>query len=169
MATKGPITFSLEGDREFLKFLDKFPKEMRKPSIATGALKAAAKPMVSAIRAGAPVKTGRLKKSIGTSVSKRKSGPIGQHVVAVGPITSKTKRGFPGIFIERGTKDRKTGRRGFLKLRKGRNTGRVQAKPFVEPAFNSTVGLVKTRLAGEIKKRLEKEAARVAAQVGSNR
>lgn len=163
------VTFDITGDKQFGRFLDRFPKDIARKSDATGAMKKAAKLMVRAIRSAAPRKTGALKKSIGTVVSKRKSGPLGAIAVVVGPRVSKTLRGFTGLFLEHGTAERFTKRRGFLRLRKGKSTGRIRAKPFVGPSFSATVGQYQKILPIELTNRIIIRAKKVASEVGSNR
>ena len=157
------VTIELKNFKSLEKFFDRYPPEVTTRAVAQRAMKKAAKPLVNRIRANAPIGlTGSLKKSIGTTVSKRRSGPIGQNVVAVGPRRSKTLRGFTGTFIESGTDER-------TQKKTGKGVGRIQSRPFVEPAFNSTVGIVQKNLGRELAIAVVKEARKQANRLGTNR
>ena len=97
-------------------------------------------PLVSKAHLLAPVgKTGNLAESIGVErVGIKRGGEIGS--VAVGPRRRGGFKGFHGHLIEYG----KTNRDG----------SKTQAKPFMEPALNSTKSQVEGSIANNLSRRL---------------
>jgi hypothetical protein len=85
----------------------------------------AAKPLVAAAKAGAPVRTGQLMRSFGTIEMPK------EIAILVGAKKSGTYRGWHGHLIENGTKER------FRRTKKGAKTGSVTGTHFFENAFNT--------------------------------
>ncbi len=102
--------------------------------------------------AGSKYQPGMLKKSVGTKVyfSKNSRGGIKprQWVAKVGLMRSKKKRGFYGIMVDEGTKERFVGAgkntskaaKSAYKAGKLRSVGSVAPRPFAAQAERATLG-----------------------------
>lgn len=121
------VTLSLTGIAEIDAVLKGLPHEFSH-KVFQAAHAEAAKPMVAKIHLLSPVgKTGKLADSAGTiKVPFSRAGSLGE--VHVGPRRGRFG-GAHGHLIEFGTAPRNF---------RGANRGSIQAKPFVEPAFNDT-------------------------------
>ena len=82
---------SVEGLADAKAALDALTKDLRL-KVVRGALRAAARPIVAAARANAPVRTGLVKKRIGTMASKIKRGQNGDIGVYIRPRATKLAR-----------------------------------------------------------------------------
>jgi len=92
--------------------------------IFTAGFKKAAKPLLDAMKANVPVKTGSLRKSLGSAME---SGTIS---ILVGARTFGAHKGYHGHLVEHGTNNR------FRK--NGGATGKVQGTHFVDKSFYDT-------------------------------
>jgi len=81
----------VEGLKDAKAALDALTKDIRR-KVVRGALRDAARPFVQAARANAPVRTGLLRKRIGTFTSKIKRGQNGEVGVYVKPRASNAAR-----------------------------------------------------------------------------
>ncbi len=86
----------------------------------------AARPLIAAARAGAPQRTGKLRKSIGSVEVPN------EIAILVGAKLSGTYKGWHAHFIENGTAER------FRRKKGGAPTGKVTATHFFENAYNAT-------------------------------
>jgi HK97 gp10 family phage protein len=86
----------------------------------------AAKPLIAAARAGAPRRTGKLIKSIGSVEVPN------EIAILVGAKLSGMYKGWHAHFIENGTVER------FRRKKGGAPTGKVTATHFFENAYNAT-------------------------------
>lgn len=136
----------IQGMREALKLLDEFPLKLAKNTLR-GALRAAAKPIVTAARAAVPVLkvpdgrriAGALKKSI-RAMSTRIQGTLVQGGVAAGSTKARgLGDAFYAHFIEKGTV-------------------KMAARPFLRPAGDTQAGAAGDALVDYVKQRYEKEA-----------
>lgn len=111
----------------------------------------AAQPLVLYSKALAPRRnTGNLKESIGiTKTALGKADSLGE--ILVGPRRGRYK-GNVGPIIERGTVARTL--KGNGQYRAGTNRGAVTAHPFMEPAFDNTIDVVKQNSAEAIGRKL---------------
>lgn len=123
---------------DLLKALKKFPDNIQK-NVMTGAVRAAAKPIVSAARANVPVDSGNLKKSIGTV--KRKSRDKTKIRFSVTPRKGGKYDGWYGHMLEFGT-------------------SKMAAQPFMRPAFENqddqSIEEAKKYIAKKIDQEIEK-------------
>lgn len=103
-------------------------------------------PLVEQEKRLAPVGlTGNLVESIGVVKAVASSlGSRGLGAVSAGPRRRSPYKGFAGHLVEYGTRTRHN--------RKGANRGRMPAKPFAEPAWQSTKGEVESKVNDEIGK-----------------
>jgi HK97 gp10 family phage protein len=86
----------------------------------------AARPLIAVARAGAPQRTGKLRKSIGSVEVPN------EIAILVGAKLSGTYKGWHAHFIENGTAER------FRRKKGGAPTGKVTATHFFENAYNAT-------------------------------
>lgn len=134
------------GDKELESFLKGLPAKFSHRLLQTAHANAA-KPLVQAEKLLAPKREGDLRESIGIKkTSIKKANAVGE--IKVGALYRKGGR--TAHLIEYGTKQRRL--KGKGQYRKGTNRGLVQAKPFVEPAFNRTKDLVRGSIVEELKK-----------------
>lgn len=82
---------ALEGLADAKAAIEALTKDLRR-RVVRGALRDAAKPIVKAARANAPVKTGLVQKRIGVSASKIKNGRNGELGVYIRPRATKLAR-----------------------------------------------------------------------------
>jgi HK97 gp10 family phage protein len=145
--TDGALTIT--GGRGIAQTLAKLPKRTTERKVARAALKAATKPTVRAMRRGAPVDEGDLKKDINSRTVTKSRHPI--HI-AVGT----SPKAPHGHLIELGTDERFT--------ESGARRGKVAPKPFASRAFDETKNKVVANLGRETSKRLSREALKLARQ-----
>jgi len=142
-------TVSITGFKEIDSVLKKLPLEVTHQVLGQAHL-AAAKPLIEKEKLLAPEgPTGNLIDSIGgVKASFKRATEVG--LVTVGPLGRK---GAAGHLVEFGTKKRRT--------RKGANRGIMPKKPFAQPAFDQTKGLVESNIANALAqsmaKRMRKE------------
>ena len=86
----------------------------------------ASRPLIAAARAGAPQRTGKLRKSMGSVEVP------GEIAILVGAKLSGAHKGWHAHFIENGTAER------FRRKKGGAPTGRMTATHFFENAYNAT-------------------------------
>lgn len=112
--------------------------------VLTAAHTRALVPLVNREHLLAPVgKTGNLADSIGVVKSKTSaSRNTGLGAVSAGPRRQRPYKGFAGHLVEYGTNERST--------KKGASRGRMPAKPFAEPAWESTKAEVEANVNREI-------------------
>lgn len=136
----GAITFTYSGIKEIDQILTNIPIALSHTIVGQAAYKAA-QPLVAKIKGLAPEgPTGNLVDSIGAvKMALRSARQVGE--VRVGPRVNKPFRGFHGHLNERGTVKRDQGYP---------NRGRMTAKPFVEPAWNATQGLVEGSMQADL-------------------
>lgn len=137
---------SVTGLKEIDDVIKNLPKAVQH-SVLQSAHAAAAKPLVSAMKLTAPEgPTGNLVDSIGiVKGNVKRANEIGE--IKVGP---RRPKGSHGVLVEYGTKRRKL--RGKGKYKAGTDRGLMPAKPFVEPAFVRTKGIVEKGIAENIGK-----------------
>ncbi len=132
------ISADVTGTDALLKALKQFPENIQK-NVMTGAVRAAAKPIIDDARANVPVDSGNLKKSIG--VVKRKSDDKTKIHFSVTPRKGGKNDGFYGHMIEFGT-------------------SKMAAQPFMRPAFEKqdqqSIEAAKKYMAKRIDKEIEK-------------
>lgn len=83
--------FTVHGIADAKRALDELTKDLRR-RVIRGALLAAAKPIVQAAKANAPVKTGLVRRSIGAFTSKIKNGRNGEYGVYIKPRAGRVAR-----------------------------------------------------------------------------
>lgn len=95
----------------------------------------AAKPLTSKAKSNAPRRSGRLEKSIGPIYLKN------EIAVVVGARRGGANKGYHGMLVERGTRER---------IRKnGASTGRMKGQFWFEKAYNSTSGIMDDEISQE--------------------
>lgn len=128
------VKISLSGNVELDRVFKGLPKVLQS-NILTNAHVAAAKPLVTSIKALVPVgQTGNLKRSIGIERLGKLGGDSG--AIQVGPRRKGGFRGYHGHLIEYG----KTNRDGR----------RSRAYPFMEMSFNARKGEVEKNIAFQV-------------------
>ena len=138
---------TVTGVNEIDKFLKGLPAKYSHRIVQAANAKAA-KPLINAEKLLAPKSEGDLRDSIGVKkASIKRANAIGE--IKVGPLYRKGGR--TAHFFEFGTKQRQTKGKGKV-YRAGANRGRITPKPFVEPAFNRTKGVVQDSIVGELRK-----------------
>ena len=123
--------------KQLLKALKKLPINIQK-NVMVGSTRAGAKVVSDEAKRLVPIKSGRLKKSIG--ITKRKSR-VGEVRFSVSPRKGGKNNAFYGRFIEFGT-------------------SKMQAKPFLRPALEKSVDETLKASKDYIAKRLPKEVAK---------
>lgn len=138
----------LEGDDKLLRIFKEMPDIFTQRKLLA-VHKRAAQPLVYRMHRLAPVGlTGNLADSIGIETPSR--GDLGE--IRVGARRKGGFKGFAGHLIEFGTRLRMT--------KKGAIRGKLKPAPFVEPAFEQTIGQVEQNIvkeeAAEVKKFLKR-------------
>ena len=157
----------LDGLRDAKAAIESLTKQMRK-KVVRAALKAAAKPIIRAAKANAPVKTGLVRKRIGSFASKIKRGQNGEIGIYIKPRTSararkskdKSQDPFYYRFQEMGyhaTGRKKVGggRRYRSARLAARGTRKIPGKAFIGRAFESQRSAALTAFTAEIKKHID--------------
>lgn len=139
------VKISWTGVKEIDKALQMMPKELNHATLGSAHL-AAGKPVIEKAKLLAPEgPEGNLVDSIGGIKTPMKhAGSVGE--VSIGPRRTRTYRGHHGHLVEFGTRPRKN--------KKGANRGVMPAKPFMEPAFQSTKAKVIENIRVEIGKKV---------------
>jgi HK97 gp10 family phage protein len=138
----------MEGFADIEKILDALPKALG-PKVVQDSIRDGVKPLIKQAKANAPrrpgSKGGSLKKSIGVI----KGGKTQEGTVVVGPRRGKGKTtdGWHAHLVEYGVSPRivKKPTKGHYK--KGTVLGAMPAKPFMRPAWDTTNGLVRQKIA----------------------
>ena len=168
------MSFQVKGIAELEKALSEIGSRAGKKALL-GALRDAAKPVRSQMRAAAPNKSGKLKKAIKTKAVAGKGATNNVATVMIGTFKEgKQSPGFYARFFEYGTKAHDipspTTGRGKNKRKNqavvafgGKVFGRVRhpgqkAKPFMAPAFERTHKQATEILAKRLKQRIILEA-----------
>lgn len=135
----------LTGVKEIDQVLKGLPKQVNHKIIQSANVQAV-KPLVEKAKLTAPEgPTGNLVDSIGAvKLPARRATSLGE--VHVGPRRGGKNKGHHGHLIEYGTSIRRN--------KKGANRGRIKADPFMEPSWDSTKGLVQSRVNDELGKSL---------------
>ncbi|NOX15963.1 MAG: hypothetical protein GXP61_08065 [Epsilonproteobacteria bacterium] len=154
----------ITGMDEILRKLDKLPQKIKK-SVLSGAVRAAAKPIIKEARALAPENLGILKMSI--DVVKRKSENPNIIHYSIAPLNKKG--GFYGGFIEFGTYaklDHSLVRKS--KGKRGKRREEIVAKgfgithhPFMRPAFEKKAHETIDYAREYMRKRIDRELAKL--------
>ena len=150
------MTVTLTNDRELIKMLDSLPKAFESKIVRT-MIREAVKPLVSAVKASAPVsdkahmskygiiQPGNLARSIGI-INMRKSRYV---TLLVGPrmkgAFGKAKSGWYGFFTEFGTKF-------------------ITAKEWMQPQFDKLKDTVKLKFERDAVRIFERQVARYTKQ-----
>lgn len=157
----------LDGLADAKAAIESLTKEMRR-KVVRAALKAAGKPIIRAAKANAPVKTGLVRKSIGSFASKFKRGQNGEIGIYIKPRTSararkskdKSQDPFYYRFQEMGY--HATGRKRVGGGRRNRparlaasGARMIPGKAFLGRAFESQRGAALAAFTAEIKKYID--------------
>lgn len=139
------ISADVVGEKELMRKFGELDRRIQSRSLGR-ALKAGGKPVQQAARATAPVDTGAMKRSITLRRAKRqKRGVVAYTVFAKGSKIAKisgTTRvkgkssGYYPAYLEYGTK-------------------RMQKRPWLGPAFDSRISVVKSEIARVLKEEIE--------------
>lgn len=168
------MSFEVKGMAQLEKALSEMGARAGK-KVLLGALRDAAKPVRSQMRAAAPRKSGTLRKAIKTKAIAGKGSTNNVATVMIGTFKEgKQSPGFYAKFLEYGTKAHDipspTAGRGKNKTKNkavvafgGKIFGRVRhpgikAKPFIAPAFERTHKQATEILAKRLKQRIILEA-----------
>jgi len=155
---------NVTGMEEILKKLKVLPGKVQK-NVLNGAIRASSKPIIKEARRLVPTDSGTLKKSIG--VVKRRSKNKNIIKFSIAPLSKKD--GFYGRFIEFGTyakldhplKKERTGKLGERRAKIVKKGQGIAPHPFMRPAFEkegeSTINSAKEYM----KKRIDKEIAKL--------
>lgn len=151
--------FEIKGVAEAIQVLNQFPGAVQKKMIRP-ALKAAARPIVTAAKNNAPSRTGALKNQIEAFFVRSKGNS--EISIAVAPRFSKYRNGksnyYYGVFIHEGTKERKPKNAKVLVSQYGtvygRHTKGLTANPFLRKAWQSAGDGVETNFINELVSRI---------------
>ena len=135
MADRG--NFRVEGAREMEKVLKLLPDRVAEKALA-GAVLASANVIKREMKARAPVDTGGLKKSI---IAKRDKTTRSSVTYLVGPST----KGFFGMFTEFGTRF-------------------IPARPWMRPAFDTSIRPAIDKMGERLGKNIQREARKLAGE-----
>lgn len=159
------VNVKVEGYKEAYAIMEQLSVQMQKTILKT-ALRKSAKPMLDAAKAKVPVSSGELKKKLKT-VGFKKVNSKTEVAVAIKHVFGKNnKKGtvneFYGKFVHEGTKDRKAQKNKMLafKSKSGelifrRSVKGLQAKPYIEEAYNQEVSRVEKEFGNELQKSVE--------------
>jgi hypothetical protein len=145
------VNLSVTGLKEIDDLLKGLPRQLQH-RVLQAAHADAAKPLINSVESKVPVKTGNLRRSIGAiKPSIHKTTEIG--LIKIGPRRGGNNKGYHGHLIEYGHKIvRKKRVLGLFSYKK--TLGFVKGKPFMQPAFNATKGIIEDRIADSIGKKL---------------
>lgn len=150
MASTQVFKFTVKPDRRLARNLRWLPQDVRR-KIGRMALRQGAKRLVEAVKDEMQSqdirRTGEGIESIGHTIRLDKLYKD-ELRAEIGPISPL---GWYLHFIEFGTGPRVTD--------KGKSTGMVPAKPFMEPAFNATVDEIQNLIAGVLRTQIAKRAS----------
>lgn len=151
----------LEGVQHIARALDRLPIEVR-ATAEKSALRAGGKPILNAAKAMCPVgENGLLKKSIGLTVRKNRSGALrGQFTLRVGPRT--------GFAIVKGVRSKGKNAGKPIRIDPSKyghlvelGTSHSAAKPFIRPAIDSASSQVVAAMAQGYAKGLERAVKKI--------
>lgn len=142
------MRLDFKGARRLTRQFKRLPEAVQ-GSILLKAARAGAKPIRDDARRRAPRRTGGLRSEIRDRVL---STGRDHASVGVGWREGKASRtpAFFGLFIEKGTRQRTR--------KSGGRTGRVTAKPFLQPAFDTNKDRSAKLMEGVLKKEIERVA-----------
>lgn len=157
---------AITGARELDRVLAMLPRRIAR-KVVTGALRAAARPVLREARARLPVDTGASRKDLKIRTVPYRVSPTPRVIVA--GSRSKGGRDYILYFLEYGTAAHAmTGKRKRVMAsaeavygKKVRHPG-VRPRPFLRPAFDATWREALAILGRELGERIEKEAAKLA-------
>lgn len=173
MGFQGTVTIDKGSLKNIRATLEALPRELRK-NAAAAVIRTGAKPIQTAMKAKVPVRTGQLKKSIGTksrSLVYGSGGSVMAYAV-IGP-----RRGFKSktSLTGRKRKARKTNSKRkstFIERRYAEmdeiawyletGTPKMPAHPFIRPAIDAAQGQCLTAMAAGFEKHMARIAARLA-------
>lgn len=138
------VKVKVEGAAELQALLKSLGTKLEK-KVLKSALRKAARPVLTEIRANAPEKTGLLKKSFTVRALKTRRGVVGVKVTT-------NKRAPHAHLVELGTTMRKH--------KSGKGTGKVVGKGFMAAAANAKKSDVVAALSSAIKAGVERERAK---------
>lgn len=146
------MSIELQGLRELKTALDDFTTDVQDKAVVAS-LRKGARPIAKDMRARVPVKSGRLKKSIGTRTKKR-----GRSAKSVLVGSKKTPYAH---LVENG----------HALVRKGKVYGHVPARPFLRPAFDTQKEAAAVAIRDELRRQVNKlagtrKAGRLARSLG---
>ncbi len=133
------LNFKIEGGKELQRNLTALPKQVER-KVVMGALRKAAKPLIAEARARVPVKTGRLRASIGVRAARIRGG-LAVHIGA-GARKVRGRQIRHGHLIEFGTRHH-------------------AAFPFLRPAFEDVREEMTRVLGRELGRGIETEATKL--------
>jgi HK97 gp10 family phage protein len=135
------MKFEVVGALDLAQTLRELGIEVTNKSIGP-ALRKAARPMVTAAKSLAPRDTGLLRRAIGVTVTRPKKG-----VPQVALIGARSKKGAP-----------KSESRSFIGRLLEFGTVKMQARPWLRPAYDITVATCKSILISELRKAMDTAA-----------
>lgn len=159
-----PSAMKMVGSDALIRRLNFLDLKIKK-KIAGAVLNRAATPVLTAARRGAPEQTGLLKKSLVKISRSYRGGEM--NLVVIGPeskfkgtgmVDGRPVKRWPAKtahLVEFGTKPHRQPKHWWF-----RNTGHpgATAKPFLEPAFESTKAQVEQIIETQLRERIEREA-----------
>jgi HK97 gp10 family phage protein len=167
-----PDAVKIEGLKELLAGLEEFKKTTQR-SILERALKRAAKPVADTAKALAPVKTGKLKKSIGTKVIRNNAGKSA-FAEAMKGGASKAEAAAAAREANSAARAAGNGPSALVRVQAtaphaifnefGARGGKMPAHPFMGPALLEGKKKVPVSIAADLKIEMEKSARRIAAR-----
>lgn len=160
----------IDGLKQLLKGLEEFKKSTQR-SILERALKKAAKPVADTAKALAPVKTGKLKKSIGMKVIRNNAGKAA-YAEAMKGGASKGEAAAAAREANSAARAAGNGPSALVRVQATAphahfvewGTKHSGAHPFLGPAYLEGKKSVPVSIAADIKIEMEKSARRIAAR-----
>lgn len=171
MASKGTVRrggISIEGDKALMSALRSLPEKVRR-KISLAAVRAGAKPVISAAASAAPRESGRLQESIGAKTKAYRRGAEATiAVIGARKGFGGDYRGYPrdpryySHMVEGGTRPHLLPylRIGGEIIRQWWRHPGARPKPFLAPAFDSQKQMALSAITAKLRQRLEKEAAK---------
>lgn len=167
-----PDAVKIEGLKELLKGLEEFKKSTQR-SILERALKRAAKPVADTAKTLAPVRTGKLKKSIGVKVIRNNSGKAA-FAEAMRGGGSRAEAAAAAREANSAARAAGNGPSALVRVQAtaghalwnefGARGGEMPAHPFMGPALLEGQKTVPRDIAADLKVEMEKSARRIAAR-----
>jgi HK97 gp10 family phage protein len=167
-----PDAVKIEGLKQLLSGLEEFKKSTQR-SILERALKRAAKPVADTAKALAPVRTGKLRKSIGTKVIRSSAGKSA-YAEAMKGGASKAEAAAAAREANSAARAAGNGPSALVRVQAtaghaiwnefGARGGAMPAHPFMGPALLEGKKKVPVSIAADLKIEMEKSARRIAAR-----